>query len=224
VATRTTSTSCTTTDTTVPPTYKTNTFDGTHTHYLTSGAVLIDSGDLDQMANHLRHHGYSAANGVKLILLCNNQEGIQIRKFKAGVVNNNAAVASYDFIPAQGSAPFLLPGAGLVGVQPGQEVAGMTTIGQYGDMVIVEEDYIPAGYVLLVGTGGRANLNNPVGLREHVNPGLRGFRLVKGPDANYPLTDSAYQRGIGTGIRQRGGAVVMQVTASGTYAIPTIYV
>jgi hypothetical protein len=30
-------------DGTVPPPYKTNTFDGTHTHYLTSGAATVDS-------------------------------------------------------------------------------------------------------------------------------------------------------------------------------------
>jgi hypothetical protein len=53
---------------------------------------------------------------------------------------------------------------------------------------------------------------------------LRGLRLVKGAVPDYPLIDSYYQRGFGTGVRQRGGGVVMQVTASGTYTIPAAYV
>ena len=59
-----------------------------------------------------------------------------------------------------------------------------------------------------------------VGLREHVNTSLRGLRLVKGPNPDYPLIDSFYQRGFGTGVRQRGGAVVMKITA-GSYSAPT---
>jgi hypothetical protein len=40
---------------------------------------------------------------------------------------------------------------------------------------------------------------------------------------DYPLIDSFYQRGFGTGVRQRGGGVVMQIKASGVYDIPTPY-
>lgn len=211
-------------DGTVPPTYKGNTFLGTHTHYLTSGAATLDSGDLDDLIEHLRHHGYSDQNGVRLVIMLNPQEGRVVRRFRANQANNNGAVALYDFIPAVGSPAFLTPGTGLVGAQPAAQLQGLTVIGSYGSALIVEEDYVPAGYVVLIGTGGAGNLNNPVGIREHVNPSLRGLRLVKGPNADYPLVDSFYNRGFGTGIRQRGGAAVMQITANASYAIPALYV
>jgi hypothetical protein len=91
-------------------------------------------------------------------------------------------------------------------------------------MVIVEENTIPLGYFAAISTGGAGEpVNNPVGIREHQNTTLRGLRLVKGPNADYPLIDSFYQRGFGTGIRHRGGAVVMQIKASGSYAPPAAY-
>jgi hypothetical protein len=205
-------------DGTVPPAYKTNTFTGSETHYLTSGAATIESEDLDVLYSKLRMKGYSAENGVPHVLLVNPAEGAVIRTFRV------ATGATYDFIPAQGQ-----PGAWvdanmtLVGANaPSSTYQGLNVIGRYGHILVVEDDLFPVGYVTLLGSGGRANLNNPVGIREHANAALRGLRLVKGPIADYPLIDSFYQRGFGTGIRQRGGAVVMQITASGTYTNPTI--
>ena len=52
---------------------------------------------------------------------------------------------------------------------------------------------------------------------------MRGLRLVKGRSADYPLQESMYQRGFGTGIRRRGAGVVMQIKATGSYVIPTQY-
>jgi hypothetical protein len=73
-------------------------------------------------------------------------------------------------------------------------------------------------------TGGSASLTNPLGIREHANAAYRGLRLVKTRETNsYPLQDSYYQRGFGVGIRQRGSAAIMQVKASGSYAVPAAY-
>lgn len=211
-------------DGTVPPDYKSNTFDGTHTHYVTSGAATIDSGDMETLFLKLREHGYGETNGTTMIVFANSAQTPAIRTWRAGVTNANAAVALYDFIPAIGSPTFITPNAqGLVGTQPPGTYQGMTVIGSYGPALIVEEDYIPAGYVVIVGTGGDGNLNNPVGIREHANQQLRGLRLMPGNQANYPLIDSFYGRGFGTGIRQRGGAAVMQIV-NGAYAIPAAYV
>lgn len=207
-------------DGTVPPAYKTNTFDGTHTHYMVSGAATIDSGDLDDLFEQLRHHGYDKSNGVQQIVAVNSREGKVIRTFR--VANGD----TYDFVPAAGEPVDSI-------LDPGQQVSGgarisstyrgLRAIGTYGEMIIVEDDLFPVGYVLNVGSGGAANLNNPVGIREHKNAALRGLRLVKGRDADYPLIDSFYNVGLGTGIRQRGGAAVMQIKASGSYAPPTEY-
>lgn len=205
-------------DGTVPPPYKGNTFNGTETHYMTSGAATVDSGDIDALYAKLRKKGYSYENGVQLLLCVNSAEGDVISTFR---VNTGA---TYDFIPAQGQPGTWIDSTmQLVGTtQPSATFEGLNVRGRYGPFLVIEDDLFPAKYVALIGSGGRANLNNPVGLRQHVNPGLRGLRLVKGASPDYPLIDSFYQHGFGTGIRQRGGAAVMQITANASYANPAL--
>lgn len=204
-------------DGTVPPPYKTNTFDGTHNHYMVAGNATVQSGDLDDMYEHLRHHGYSAENGVSHLLGVNPAQANVIRTFRV------ATGAAYDFIPATGTPAQFMPVDMVLlnGSQVGGSISGIPVIGSYGYWTVIADDMFPAGYMVGIGTGGPENLNNPVGFREHENTSFRGLRLVKGPQPNYPLIDSFYQRSFGTGIRQRGGSVVMQIKASGTYDIPT---
>jgi hypothetical protein len=203
-------------DGTVPPPYRTNTFDGTHNHYLVSGGATVDSGDLDAVFDHLQHHGYSKSTGAEIVLMVNRAEGDVIRTFRTALTGGTS---KFDFIPATNTATFLLPQTFITST-----VEGMTVIGSYGDMLIVQEDYIPAGYMVAFATGGQDSLTNPLGIREHARAELRGLRIVKGREPDYPLQDSYYQRGFGTGIRQRGAGVVMQIKASGSYTIPTQYV
>jgi hypothetical protein len=211
-------------DGTVPPDYKSNTFDGTHTHYYGTNSATLDSQDLEGSFDHLRHHGYGETQGTTIFVLMNSAQTPTVRTFRAGQTNNNSQVAKYDFIPAQGSPTFITPNAqGLVGVQPAPTFRGLNVIGSYGPALIIEEDYIPAGYFVTVGSGGEGNLQNVVGIREHANAQLRGLRLLPGNQAGYPLIDATYSRGFGTGIRQRGAAVVVQVVASTSYTIPTQY-
>lgn len=210
-------------DGTVPPAYKNYVHTGAHTHYITSGAAVIDSTDLDDLEEHLHHHGYGRQSGATLVLLVNRQELATIRTFRV------ATGDSYDFISGAGQAPWLLPTVtGGVVVPQGagipSEVNGMAVAGRYGSFLVVEEDYIPAGYVFAFATGGDNQAGNPVGIREHQNAGLRGLRLVKGRSNDYPLIDSFYNRGFGTGVRHRGAGIVMQITAAGAYTIPPIYV
>lgn len=204
-------------DGTVPPDYKWNTFDGTHTHYMVSGGATVVSGDLDDLYDAVAEHGYTWQNGMQLVVLANSAQVDVIRSFR--IANGD----KWDFIPSAGSPAIFLPEdlRPLVGgAQIGNNLRGLEVAGAYGPLVIVQEDSIPPDYLALVATGGQANLNNPVGLREHANAGLRGMRLVKGANPDYPLIDSFYQRGFGTGIRQRGGAAIMQIKASGTYDAP----
>jgi hypothetical protein len=208
-------------DGTVPPPYKNSTFLSTHNHYLVSGTAAIQAPDMDDMEEHLTHHGYGAQNGSNLVMLVNRTEGNVIRTWKAGV---GTPVATYDFIPATNAPAFLLPGMGIQGGQPAPTYRGLAVIGSYGPWTIVQEDYIPSGYVFAFATGGENNAGNPVGFRQHANAGARGLQLVKGANADYPLVDSYYRRGFGTGVRQRGAGVVMQITTNGSYTIPTAYV
>lgn len=204
-------------DTTIPPPYKTNVFDGTHTHFRSSGAATITSGDLDEITDDFKSHGYSVENGTQHFMLANNTEAVTIRTFKV------ATSARYDFIPSLGSPAVILPATnGLLGTQVAATFRGFNVIGSYGNLIIIEEEYIPAGYIVAFASGGDSNLNNPIGFREHANAGLRGLRLVKGREADYPLIDSYYQRGFGTGVRQRGAGMIMKITA-GAYTIPAAY-
>lgn len=207
-------------DGTVPPAYKSNTFDGTHTHFLASNGALAPD-DVQTMIDHVTHHGYGPDNGNTVVLMVNPQEANIIRTWRA-----NTGGALYDFVPSPSQPALIVPNpTGLIGGQPPSSIAGLSVIGSYGNALIVQEEYIPAGYLALFSTGGEQGIRNPIGFREHANPGLRGLRLVKGRAPDYPLIDSFYQRGFGTGVRQRGAAVLMKVTAGGdtTYTIPTMY-
>ena len=42
----------------VPPDHLGESFDGDHSHYLTSGSTHIDSADIEDMIKHVVHHGY----------------------------------------------------------------------------------------------------------------------------------------------------------------------
>lgn len=196
----------------IPPKWKNTTHDGDHTHYLTSGATALDSGDIDDIETHLRHHGYTPQLGYNFVLMVNRQEAQIIRGFRV------ADGDSFDFIPSGAEGGVIVDGEVIgapQGTLPGQ-------VGTYGPWRVVEEDYIPATYVFGFVTGGARNIGNPVGIREHANASMRGLRLVKGPDSDYPLTDSFYQHGLGTGIRHRGAGVVLQTT-DGSYAVPSTY-
>jgi hypothetical protein len=203
-----------------PPPYKTTTFPSNHSHFLTSGSSTIDPVDLQTIIENLFHHGYDQTNGYRLVVMMNRVEAELVRLFRVGV-----AGATYDFIPAQGTPAFLLPqNTTIVGGQVPNNLAGFKVTGSYGDLTIIEEDMIPAGYVFAFATGGADSLQNPVGIREHANESLRGMRLVKGRAADdYPLIDSYYIRGMGTGVRHRGAGVVMQITANASYAAPAVY-
>lgn len=207
----------------VPPDYRGKSFTSAHSHYLVSGAAGLDSKDIEDLIDTIAEHGYGHAEGSQIVILASKQEVDRIRTWRANVENSNSAVALYDFIPASTQPSLILPSNGLLGSIPPSTWNGLPVTGSYGNALIIEESYIPAGYVVAFATGGSADLQNPVGLREHANPELRGLRLINGDRAGFPLINSYYQRGIGSGIRNRGAAAVLQVKASGNYAAPSLY-
>lgn len=210
-------------DGTVPPAYKGQTFAGTHNHYMVSGAAVITPDDLVDAYENIAEHGYGFESGTTFVWLGNKAQIKEIKKWRAGQTYNGVE-SPYDFIPGPGEPAVIVPNSeGLLGSRPPGTWNGLRVTGSYGDILIIEESYIPAGYSLMFGTGGEGDLQNLVGLREHVNPSYRGLRLIAGNQQRYPLVDSFYARAFGTGIRQRAGAVVMQYKASGTYDIPNQY-
>lgn len=207
-------------DTTVPPGYKNNTFTAPHSHYMVSGAAVVDAGDMEDLEAQIVEHGYGVEGGASLVLLVNRQQLNTIRTFRI------STGAAYDFVPSAGQPPFLLPTntGGIAGGQPAPTRNGVRVAGQYGNWTIIEDSYIPAGYMFGFATGGQFQATNPVGFREHANSAFRGLLLVKGQQPDYPLIDSYYMRSFGTGVRHRGAGAVMQVKATGTYTIPASYV
>lgn len=202
----------------VPPPYKHTTFSSSHNHYTTSGGSTVTPTNLKNLATSIEEHGYTMQNGYRLILMVNTQEAAVIKTFRAGTNSSE-----YDFVPnpsAYGGAVWVPNNGSYVGGPQGT-VPG--EVGTWGPFHIVEEGYIPAGYMVAIATGGPDNLGNPVGFREHGNPAYRGLKVIPGQRSDYPLLDSFYRRGMGTGIRHRGALAVMQVTANPTYAIPSAY-
>lgn len=214
----------------IPP-YKGQTFDGsTHQHYLGTGAggqSKFDPGDFVELAGHLEHHGYTRAQGYNIIFLMNPADAL------AGPVNfvRNTAFANgagnvtstYDFIPSQGQnfAVQLPAGFTLVGGLAPNTFAGLEVVGSWGPYLIVQDNQIPVGYMVAVATRGQSTDTNVIGVREHPNSALQGLILKPGNRESYPLIDSYFIRGIGTGVRLRGAAAIMQVgVASGSYAVP----
>lgn len=210
-------------DSTFIPPYNGVTFNpATHTHYVSSGAATLDSTDLDVLAALLTEHGYDQQSGYTTIILVNKAEADVIKTFRRGVANNNGAIAVYDFIPANGTG-FLVPwGFNPSVTQPANTFAGLNVVGVYGPYLIVEHGAIPAGYLVAAASAGRSTSLNIIGVREHADASLKGLVLKPGNNNNYPLIDSAFIRGLGTGVGRRGGAAVMQVTA-GAYAVPATY-
>lgn len=199
-----------------PPAWKSYSHATTHTHYLASGGASVVSGDLDDMYDHIYHHGY-VASGVELFLLCNRVQAKAIRKFR--IASND----SYDFFPVTGSVEARMFGT-LIGSLPGSAGGSLPGfpghIGDYGPMHIIEEDLIPSGYMVLIASGGSRDAGNPIGLREHENEALRGLKLIPQFE-RYPLRESFYHHALGSGTRYPGKGVVMQVTA-GSYAVPSL--
>lgn len=211
-----------------PVDYGTTVFADAHNHYVTtatftSGAAGTAPAAMLSLMNLVGEHGYTPGNGYQVVIMANKTQANVIRLLRSEV-NGGPAGALYDFVPASGTSPFLLPTNMQVvsGQQPPNSLNGMTVIGSYGDALIVEEAYIPAGYLVCFATGGPDSLTNPIGLREDANGSLRGLLLVKGREPDYPLIESYYTRGFGTGVRQRGAGAIMQITG-GAYTPPAQY-
>lgn len=211
-------------DGSAPPNYRNQTFAGTHNHYLTSGAATLDTQDVLDLAKTIEHHGYTKSAGYNIVMFINPDMSDTIRSWRRGVVSANTVVSLYDFIPPSGQG-FLLPlGWDLAsGSQPGSQFGGMDVVGKYGEILFVEDYQIPSGYILAAATQGQNSSLNLIGIREHENPSARGLILKPGNNANYPLIDSYYIRGLGAGVVQRGAAAILQVTANASYTIPAVY-
>ncbi len=197
-----------------PPAYEANEFSDTHTHYRTTGSATLASADLDEMVGDLKSHGYSRENGSQIVLFVNPMEGDVVAGYRV------ATGAKYDYIPSAGQSFFATDGD-LIGDQAPGTFAGFPVKGSYDEAIIIESTRIPIGYVVALASGGSLAPSNPIMFRQHATSALQGLTLVRGNVPDYPLQDSYYVRGFGTGVRHRLAGMVMQVTANANYAAPT---
>jgi hypothetical protein len=207
----------------VPPTVRGTTFDGTHQHYLASGAATLDPQDILDLARTVEHHGFTEQAGFNIVIFVNPDVEDTIASWRRGVVANNSVTSLWDFVPPSGTGFFLPIGWDLAsGSQPGTQWGGMDVVGKYSRYLIVKENQIPSGYMVAAASRGQSSELNVIGIREHENPQARGLILKPGNNANYPLVESYYIRGLGAGVFQRGAAAIMKITA-GSYSIPSVY-
>lgn len=203
------------------------TFPKTTSHYVASGSPVIDSGDIEDAMRLVTEKGYGAGRGAQLLILCHPDEAEAIQTFRKGFPSRPALsgetegpIAKHDFIPSA-TAPAYLTDENIVGkVAPG-EFGGLEVLGSYGPAWLIGSYFVPAGYVAVLASGGPNSPDNPVAFRSHKNPAYQGLRVIPGM-GRYPLTESFFARGCGTGVRHRGAAAVIQVTIGTTYAAPVI--
>jgi hypothetical protein len=201
----------------VPTRYLWNTFAAGHSHLLTTGSATIDGGDLSDARNHIIEHGYGTGPNSRLLLFVHPEQLEQIAVIRVGDDGS-----PFDFVPSRGAPPWLAveqivnPEAQAPALYNNLQIAG-----SWGDVWVAEHGYVPPGYVVMVATGGPNSDLNPISIREHANPVHQGLRLIPGGQQRYPLIESFYSRGFGIGVRHRGAAVVMQITASSTYTPPS---
>lgn len=211
-------------DSVVPPSFMGKTFAGSHNHYLVSQGAEFDSGDAEAAMRLVTEHGYGlgADSGSQLILLVNaGAEAEAVQSWRAGEENANGQTARFDFIPSA-NAPTYLTQSSIVGALPPTDVDGVPVLGSYGKAWVIESMLVPAGYFAVFATGGPDSEQNVIARRMHPSPAWQGLRLIEGNWAKYPLVESFFQRGLGTGVRHRGAAAVVQIKASGSYDVPAV--
>lgn len=178
----------------VPPSYKTNTFSGTHTHYLASDSALGTL--LSSAIDHVAEHGFE----TDLVILGNRAMCRLI-------------AAETDFIPVQGS----IGSSNLQVNAPG----GDGVVGWFDGATICREDWIPANYFFCYSRIGGANSSaNPIAMRESTSAAARGLIIMRGTNPEYPLVNSFYYHKFGMSVRQRGNGVCAYIGAD-SYADPT---
>ena len=207
----------------LPPSVRGRTFTASHSHFVPTGSVDLDSEDVELLCKHVQEHGYGRGGRSGRMVLMFNPDDIEasaMTSWRAGVESDNGKLARFDFIVSPTAAPYLTNET-VVGEKPPAEWEGIPIIGSYGASFVCSSEVVPAGYFAAVATHGANQPGNAVAFREHEKPEYRGLQFMPGGDVRaYPLSESFSVRTFGTGLRRRGAVAVAQLTA-GSYTAPT---
>ena len=210
------------TDGITPPDHLGQTFPANTSHYLASGNATLDSLDIEDSVRMIRDKVYGLGNGSHLVIFANPRESTLIPQWRAGKESRTGGpVSAWDFIPSKASSFPYLTDKAIVGETAPVDYNGLEILGSLGPTWLSESHFIPPGYVLVAATSGPGAENNAAGVREHELPEHQGLKLIPGDRPGYPLINSFYSRCFGTGVRHRGAAVAIQVTANATYSAPS---
>lgn len=88
-------------------------------------------------------------------------------------------IAKCDFISSLGAPAYLQPGSDVGTVAPAA-FNSPDVLGSYGELLVIQSEFIPAGYSTVVATGGPSSNLNPVEFRQHTNTAYHGLRLFSG--------------------------------------------
>jgi hypothetical protein len=209
----------------IPPSHMGLTFDNTHTHYLATASTVLDAEDVELAIKHVKHHGYGSTQSAQFILFAHpdDVEAATMTSWRAGIeYRTGAPLPAYDFIVSS-TAPAFITHEHVQGETPPPDYGGIPVLGSYGGALVIQSYFVPKGWATVVASGGPNSDDNPIGVREHESVDYQGLRHIAG-NAAYPLQDSFFARTIGVGVRHRGAAVAIQITASSTYTAPVIQV
>jgi hypothetical protein len=176
----------------VPPDQLGKTFDGTHSHYLTTNSTVLDAKDIENLINHVRKHGYGTTQSARFIVLVHPDDVTtsSITSWRAGVeYRTGVPLPKFDFISSS-IAPAFLTAQHVVGETPPPEYSGLPVLGSYAGAYVIQSYYVPKNYCAVVASAGPGSPDNPVGFREHERPEYYGLRQIPGHWQGYPLIET----------------------------------
>ena len=130
----------------IPPPYLGTVFDGSHTHYLTSGSTVLDAADVEIMIHHVIEHGYMYFPASTLLLLMNpvDFETSQVTAWRAGIeYRAGAPVPNHDFIPSA-LMPAWISNELIHGSIPAADFNGLQVWGSYANASVIHTNFLRA--------------------------------------------------------------------------------
>lgn len=179
---------------TAPIAYQQNTFASNHSHYMVSNtASQFVLADITKIKQTIRHHGHGGTLG--------------------GFINSATVQVLEDLAAFTQSSIVRNPITDSVAINGFGETFQLLGITWH------VTEMVPDKYVLVVEINGAESMR-PMIMFEPAN--LRGLRLHPGPNPNYPIVESYWDRWVGFKVWQRGAGVALWYGAhSGSYVSPT---